>query len=231
MSLDVFVMPMWRFKAGDAETASEQLFGRASTIVTPDGIFGFGRIRNGIARRAAKRKVRQIVKEVEVQLNTRLEWQDEGDVAHSQQASSGFEALRAFAKWLDLTDELSTFVDPPENDYYKHPALLWNREHRPFRFSHIIDHSCHSGYYVPCRFERIVCVESFQTYGNFTFHHSFGSSYRLAEELQTLHPHIPAADDASVSVTSRELIAAGFDTLVEVSTKSLKHGLPIIFWG
>jgi len=77
-----------------------------------------------------------------------LGWNDEGDVVHSQQASWGFESLRTFAKWLDLQDYFPTFDDPPEDNFYNHPAITWNEEPRSFRFSHIIDHSCYSGYYV-----------------------------------------------------------------------------------
>ncbi|WP_252852526.1 hypothetical protein [Aeoliella straminimaris] len=231
MSLDVYVMPMWQFKAGDVESAVQQLLGGQSKVITPQGIFSPQRIKSLFARRKAKQQVRQIVAEAEKELKTTIEWQDEGDVVHSQQASWGFEALRAYAKWLDLQDHLPTFDDPPEDNFYKHPATVWDGEPRNFRFSHIIDHSCHSGYYVPCRFDRVVFVEPFQSFGKFTFYHSFGSSYALADQLRTIEPHIPSDKDSSISESTRELITAGFETLREFSAKSLEHKLPIVFWG
>jgi hypothetical protein len=231
MSLDAFVMPMWRFKAGDLETAVERLTGGQSKIVTPGGIFSPQRIKGYFTRRMAIRKVRQIVAEAEKELKTTIDWKDDGDVVHSQQASWGFEALRAFAKWLDLKDHLPMFGDPPDRNYYKHPAMQWDAEPRQFRFSHIIDHSCHSGYYVPSRFDRVVFVEPFQAFGNITFYHSFGSSFTLADQLRTLEPHIPSENDSSVSESARNLITAGFETLSELATKSLEHKLPIVFWG
>ena len=231
MSLDVYVMPMWRFKAGDVETAAQRLIGGKSKIVTPLGIFSPQLIKGYLSRRTARQRVRRIVAEAEKELKTKIDWQDDGDVVHSQQAWWGFEALRAFAKWLDLKDQLPTFGDAPENNYYKHPAMQWDAEPRLFRFSHIIDHSCHSGYYVPSRFDRVVFVEPFQLFGAFTFYHSFGSSYTLADQLRKLEPHIPSENDAAISEPARELITAGFETLRELAMKSIEHKLPIVFWG
>jgi hypothetical protein len=231
MSLDVYVMPMWRFKAGDVETATQRLFGSRSNVLTPQGIISLKRIKGFLTRRKAKREVRRILAEAERTLNVHLEWHDEGDVVLAQQASWGFEALRAYAKWLDLRDHLPTFDDPPGNDFYKHPAKMWDVEPRTFRFSHIIDHSCHSGYYVPCRFDRVVFVEPFKSFGDFTFYHSFGSSFTLADQICKLEQYIPSEDGCDVSNSAGWLIRAGFDTLKEFSAKSIEHGLPIVFWG
>ncbi|MBI5723057.1 MAG: hypothetical protein HZA50_03785 [Planctomycetes bacterium] len=231
MSLDVYVMPMWRFKAGDAETAVQQLGGDKALMITPGGILSWKRFKASLSRFQAKRQVRRIVAEAEKELNIRIEWNDEGNVVHSQQASWGFEALRAYAKWLDLQDCFPTFDDPPENNFYKHPALIWKEDRRTFRFSHIIDHDCYSGYYVPCRFDRVVYVEPFQSFGRFTFHHSFGSSYTLAAQLDTLEKYLPSNVDSKVSADSCNPILAGFNTLKELASKSIEHQLPIIFWG
>ena len=117
MSLDVYVMPMWRFKAGDVETAVQRLLGGQSKMVTPRGILSPQRFKRFIARRKAKHQVRKIVAEAAKELKTSIDWHDEGEVVYSQQASWGFEALRAYAKWLDLQDNFPTFEEPPENNF------------------------------------------------------------------------------------------------------------------
>ncbi len=232
MSLDVYVMPMWRFKAGDVATAVQQMFPEKARIISWQGIVSLMRIKGYLARRRARREVRCIVAEAEKELNLRLKWNDDGDVVYSQQASWGFEAFRAYAKWLDLQDHFPTFDDPPERNFYEHPAMIWeDKASRVFRFSHIIDHSCHSGYYVPCRFDRVVRVEPFQAFGAFTFYHSFGSSYTLAEQLKEIERLLPSRTSSDVSIGSHDLIHAGFETLTELSEKSIEHGLPIVFWG
>jgi len=137
MSLDVYVMPMWRFKAGDVETATERLLGRPTKRLTPEGIFTRKRVQGYFARRRAKREVRRVVAEAEEKLHLRIQWHDEGEVVHAEQASWGFEALRAYAKWLYLKDIFPAFDEPPEANFYKHPVMAFKDESRDFRFSHI----------------------------------------------------------------------------------------------
>jgi hypothetical protein len=187
------------------------------------------RVKGYLARRRARRQVRQVIAEAEEKLNARLNWNDDGPTVCAQQAWWGFEALRASAKWLDLRDHLPSFDDPPEGNFYKHPA--WKDDSRRYRFSHIIDHSCHSGYFVPCRFDPVVLVEPYQVFGRFTFYHSFGSSHTLADQLDALEEHIPAENASDIAATARDLIRHGFATLKQFSQASITHALPIVFWG
>jgi hypothetical protein len=231
VALDVYVMPMWRFKAGDLTTGVQRQFADRATIVSPLGFLRLQNIKATLARRSAVRQVRAVVKEAEQSLGARLQWRDEGEVVFSQQAWWGFEALRAYAKWLDLKDQFSVFEDPPESNFYKHPALKFEAPARQFRYSHIIDHSCYAGYYVPCHFDRVVYVDSYQAYGRFTFQRSFGSSYTLNDQLCSLEREMPQDDDPVVSESSRSAITAGFETLKDLCGHSLLHKLPIVFWG
>lgn len=231
MALDVYVMPMWRFKAGDLTTGVQRQFAGKTTLVSPLGFLRLPNFKALLARRSAVRQVRAVVKEAEQSLGVRLRWRDEGEVVFSEQAWWGFEALRAYAKWLDLKDQLPAFEDPPENNFYKHPALKCEAPGRQFRFSQIIDHSCYSGYYVPCHFDRVVYVDSYQVFGRFTFQRSFGSSYTLHDQLGRLEPEMPQDDDPVISESSRRAIAAGFKTLKDLCGHSLSHKLPIVFWG
>ena len=231
MALDVYVMPLWRFKAGDLTTGVQRLFPENPGGSTAFRILRLPNIKAFIARRKAARRVRGVIKEAEKALGCRIQWRDEGDVVHSEQAWWGFEALRAYAKWLDLKDQIPAFEDPPDNNFYKHPALKWEGASRQFRYSHIIDHSCYSGYYVPCHFDRVVYVDAYQAYGRFTFQRSFGSSYTLSDQLCSLEREIPQENDPGMSESSQRAIAAGFKTLKELCGHSLSHKLPIVFWG
>lgn len=56
MSLDVYVMPLWRFKAGDVETAAERLLGRESRMVTLAGVLRRNPIKGFLGRRRARQK-------------------------------------------------------------------------------------------------------------------------------------------------------------------------------
>ena len=91
MALDVYVMPMWRFKAGDLTTGVQRQFADRATIVSPLGFLRLQNIKATLARRSAVRQVRAVVKEAEQSLGARLQWRDEGEVVFSQQAWWGFE--------------------------------------------------------------------------------------------------------------------------------------------
>ncbi len=123
MAPDVYMMPLWRFKAGDLTTGVQRLFPENPAGSTAFRILQLPNIKAFIARRKAARQVRGVIKEAEKALGCRIQWRDEGDVVHSEQAWWGFEALRAYAKWLDLKDQIPAFEDPPDNNFYKHPAL------------------------------------------------------------------------------------------------------------
>lgn len=226
MSLDVYVMPLWRFKSGHAQTAVGRVFPGMSAIIDAFGIFSPTRRR---ARRHSRDLVNKLVTEAEGVLNTKLIWQDRGSVVFAEQASWGFQALQAYAKWLDLTDVFPTFSDPPENNFYKHPTMLWSEGTHPLRFSHITYHCLFAGYFFPCRFDRVVQIEPYDSWGGHAFHQSLGSSYTLADHLELLDASLPSKSD--VSETTHDLIHAGFDFLKVASAKSIEHQLPIIFWG
>jgi hypothetical protein len=226
MSLDVYVLPLWQFKSGSVQTAAQRVFSPRSVFNAVLGSLSPSRTQ---ARKRGRELASKLVAEAEGILKIKLAWQDQGRVVLAEQASWGFQALRAYAKWLDLTDLFPTFPQPPENNFYKHPAMLWNDGQREFRFSHIIEHSLYNGYYLPCRFERIIQIQPFETLGGRVFYHSLGSTYLLAHQLELMRPLLPSKLD--VSETAHDLIHSGFDLLKRASEKSIEHKLPIIFWG
>ena len=229
MSLDVYVTPLWRFKSGDVETAVEAMFGSDSTVVTPSGILSRKRAASAWRRFRAKGEVRRLLKQIERELGFRPEWNDDGDTVFGEQTSWGFEGFRCFAKWLDVRDHFERLDDPPENNFYKHPVFEHETDDSKLRFSHIINHSCYSGYFLPCEFDRIVRVEPHQV-ARWTFYNTVGSTQTLAKELDEIEPEA-SANSEYMSESTAGLVQAGFDTLRDLSDASLKHNLPIVFWG
>src|SRR5436190_967696 len=167
MALDVYVMPLWRFKAGDFEAPIEQNLRLEPSVVSVDGVEKpFRRRTGGLARwlhrSRARREVRAVRKAVEAANRVKVRWKDEGPVAYSHQ-SPGMEALRAYARWLDCRDRFPTFDAPPERDYYKHPVM--NVQLANPTCAHLIGHSCFNGYYLPADFEQVAEVEPYLVFG------------------------------------------------------------------
>jgi len=231
MGLDVYVMPIWKFKAGDFASPLEAL-GIAPVIVGPDGMTRRepDARPSFITRWMAKRATRRLRREIEAEIGHTVCWNDEGDVAYTRQAQ-GFESLRAFAKWLDYRDLFPTFEPPPENNYYKHPVMS-DELKRPLTYPQVVDHSCYTGYYVPAEVERVVYVEPFTSWGGFIFKHSVGSSHRLLSELERL-AQVLGADEHYEWVEGDPLadVKAAFAQLLEVAKISRQQDLPITFYG
>ena len=231
MGLDVHVMPIWKFKAGDFASPLERL-GMVPVILRPDGMTqrdphsrpGF------ITRWRAKRSTQRLKREIEVEIGHPVHWNEEGDVAYTEQAH-GFEPLRAFAKWLDYRDVFSTFEAPPEDNYYKHPVMS-DKLSRPLTYPHLVDHNCYGGYYLPAEMERVVYVEPFVAWGKFVFKNSVGSSNRLLKELQQLSGVLGVDDqydweEGDPLVEVKMAIAQ----LYKVAKISCEQNLPVIFDG
>jgi hypothetical protein len=231
MGLDVYVMPIWKFKAGDFASPLEAL-GIVPIIHGPDGMTQ----RDPDARPSfftrwkARRATRRLRSEIEAEIGHAVHWNDEGDVAYTRQAR-GFESLRAFAKWLDYRDLFPTFDAPPEDNYYEHPVMS-DKLTRPLTYPQVVDHSCHSGYYVPAEVERVVYVEPFTSWGGFVFTHSVGSSHRLLGELERLAQVL--GTDEHYQWSEGDPVAQvkmAFAQLYEVAKISRQKNLPIVFYG
>jgi hypothetical protein len=229
MGLDVYVMPLWRFKVGDFRSPIEVATGIRPKIVTADGIEERPARIGWLARWRARRQVAAIRKAVESANGIRIRWVDEGGVVYAEQ-SRGFEALRAFAKWLDCRDQFTEFGPPPQGDYYKHPVMA--AEVSRLSCPHLVEHDCYNGYYLPCEFERVTQVEPYLIFGEWPASKSVGSTPRLLRELDLVQAQLQVpdgydypADDPLVEVK------AAYLQLREVAQLSCQHGLPIIFWG
>jgi hypothetical protein len=244
MSLSVFVMPLWRFKAGYFESPLEKL-GLNIRIASPGGIYSLPYRWHWLRSFSARRDVRLIKKAVATQVGFPTDWKDDGPVLYSEQ-SGGLVDLRAYAKWLDYRDKIPEFTAPEDRDYYMHP--IWALDDvAKLSCPHLVKHDCYSGYFLPCDFHQVAEVEPYNMFGE-SFKRPVGSSFRLREELELINQHLQLnvqewyADESAqtehVTINGWSHIADpfyyvkwGFAVLQEVSKLSCEHGLPIIFWG
>lgn len=233
VALDVYVMPLWRFKVGDFRSPVESATGLRPKVVSPEGIVDtepparvgwFGRWR-------AKREVAVIRRAVEsVNRSLRpVRWTDDGDVVYSGQAP-GFETLRAYARWLDCRDQLPEFEAPLEGNYYEHPVLKIQVDR--LSCPHLVEHNCHSGYFLPCDFEQMAKVEPYLLFGNWPMHRPVGSSPQLLRDLDIVRSTLPSLEVDMPAVDGPIAhVKAAYTQLREVAELSCRKGLPIIFWG
>jgi hypothetical protein len=234
MGLDVYVMPLWRFKTGRFVSPAEAHFGaKAKTLAVGTDVEVRTRVDqpsvSWLTKLRAKRDVRRIQKAVSRANRLRIHWRDEGDVIYSQQ-SPGIEPLRAFAKWLDYRDQMHKFLPPPESNYYKHP--VWELEGgRSLSCPQLVGHGCFNGYFLPADFTKVVEVEPYQVH-SWEFSRSVGSAVQLRQELGTLIKTLDVPDDYCWS--AEDMLAPVKVALVQlrqVAALSCEHGLPIILWG
>jgi hypothetical protein len=229
MGLDVYVMPLWRFKVGDFRSPIEDAIGLRPKIMTSDGIEERPKPSGWIARWRARREVAAVRKAVEATNRTPARWNDEGEVVFSQQ-SAGFEPLQAYAAWLDCRDRIPEFEPPPDRDYGKHPAML--DEGPPLACPHLVGHDCFAGYFLPCEFERLVEVEPYLIHGEWPASRRVGSSPRLVRELDAIQELLRVPDDWPYPQDDPlGAVKAAYLQLRTVAELSCRHGLPIIFWG
>ncbi len=245
MSLDVYVMPLHRFKSGDFRSPIEIATGIRPKIIVP-GEYApakqgwFARLfRRGGNRPDVKqdepeevdhrRSVDEIRRAVEATNGIPISWTDEGDVIYSQQ-SGGMIALQAYAKWLDCRDRHSMFEAPPEGDYHRHPILSENVDH--LSCPHLVGHDCYNGYFLPCDFEKLVDVEPYLIFNQFPATRSVGSSPRLIRELDFVQVTLQVPEDYEYPGEDPLFdVKAAYLQLRAVAELSCRHGLPIIFWG
>lgn len=229
MGLDVYVMPLWRFKVGDFRSPIEAATGISPKVVTADGVEDRPARVGWLGRWRARRQVAAIRNAVEAANGTRVRWADEGGVVYAEQ-SRGFEPLRAYARWLDCRHKFSEFGAPTEGDYYKHPVMA--AEVSRLSCPHLVGHDCYNGYYLPCEFQRLAAVEAYLIFGQWPGSRAVGSAPRLLRELDSVQSELRVPAEYSYPADDPLLaVKAAYLQLREVAELSCRHGLPVIFWG
>jgi hypothetical protein len=254
MGLDVYVMPLWRFKAGDFISPIEVTLGVKPTTIAP----GYGpkeRLAPWYLRLLARLGIIEILpvsdepspeerRAIAVQqvqsLKTRLteitgtpvDWPDDGKVCYSEQFHNS-SILKAFAAWCDHREELPEFLATSERHYYSHP--VWGLpEPSVRRFPTISQHSLFAGYLVPVEFAGIHLVEPFRSWGDREFFRDVASSQIMLKEtdellrfMETLSPPQEDEHDSSPVAVARRYA----EQLQEMCRLSIAHRLPVIFYG
>jgi hypothetical protein len=229
MALDVYVMPLWRYKVGDFCSQIEAATGIRPKIVTADGIEELPVKAGWYSRWKAKRQVAAIRKAVEATNHVGIRWVDQGGVVYAEQ-SGGFEGLRTYARWLDCRDEFPEFGPAPEGNYYKHQ--VWRAKVEQLSCPHLVGHDCYSGYYLPCEFDTIVNVEPYMIFGRWPASRTVGSTPRLVRELEKVYSELRVPNDYGYPQDDPLIfVKAAYLQLRHAAELSLQHGLPIIFWG
>ena len=253
MALDVFVMPLWRFKAGIFKSPVEEILGITPTTISladpprrrppwhqrflawlgiivivepappPDPAERYEK---------ALREIDALKKEMSRLAGVNIDWQDVGESVYSQQFH-GHDFLRAFAAWCDHRDTLPEFPDPPPGSY-KHP--VWELPApAQRRFPTLVEHSLHTGYFLPTPFEGVYQVEPFKVANHWELFHSVASAQAVLRELNDLLGFIdtlPVREIQPGKVRTQEdgarMVA---EWLREICELSVEHGLPVIFYG
>jgi len=245
MAVDLFVMPLWRFKAGYFELPLEKKLGLKLTIVSTVGMYTLPYRWRWFTAYSARREVRSIKKVVAAQTGVTIDWKDDGPIVYSERPG-GFEDLRAYAKWLDYRDEIPDFTAPEDRDFYKHPVWKLSDVDK-MSCPHLVKHDCYSGYFLPCDFPRIVEVEGYESFGQ-SFKRHVGSSFQLRRELELINQYLQlnveqwyndtSTHSEHVTINGRSHVADPlyyvkwcYAVLQEASKLSCERGLPIIFWG
>jgi hypothetical protein len=254
MGLDVYVMPLWRFKAGEFTSPIEATLGVKPITIAPGqrpkerlapwylrllariGVIELVPVSPEASpedRRAlAVQQVQSLKTRVTEITGTPVDWPDDGKVYYSEQFhDSGI--LKAFAAWCDHREELPDFLSTPERHYYSHP--VWRLpEPSVRRFPTISQHSLFAGYLLPVEFAGIHLVEPFRSWGDREFFRDVASSHIMLKEtdellsfMETLSPPQEDEHDSSPVAVARRYA----EQLQEMCRLSIAHRLPVIFYG
>lgn len=253
MALDVYVMPLWRFKAGDFTSPLEETLGIKPTVISlaaPSlprapwylrllakiGILQYvPRPREASPeerRAAAVREVDALKAQLSELIGAPVEWSDTGGIYYNRQFH-GPAVIRAFAAWHDHREELPEFTSPPEGNYGKHP--VWSLP-KPAerRFPMLVEHNLHTGYFVPVPFDGLYRVEPFKVLDHWELFHDVASTQTILRELAGFLelianvPEVREPEHGSIPVSDARWCA---QELQRICTLSIEHGLPVIFYG
>lgn len=252
MALDAYVMPLWRFKAGDFTSPIENVLGVRPTIVTPAqqtpkpawylrmleklGVIEFAaqplEPNPEEIRSKAIEEVEALKRDLSGMIGKPIEWADEGDVHYNRQFHDP-SVLRAFAAWHDHRSELPVFEAAPQLQYWKHPARQLPKPSNP-RFPVLSTHSLNTGYFLPVDFEGVHYVEPFKSWGDREFFHDVASTPTVLAEINDLLSFLKSVPEAKEDEYGSSPVADArwyAEELQRICNLSQDHSLPVIFWG
>jgi hypothetical protein len=251
MAVDVYVMPLWRFKAGDFSSPIETALGVKPTVIalqdfTPAAPPWYLRLlaRLGLIeletpeqepsaeeRRAmAIRSVDELKHEMTRLVGDSINWADAGEVIYHEQFHEPAR-MRAFAAWFDHRGDMPEFTEAPNGNFYDHP--VWKlRKPSKRRFGSLVEHSFYNGYLLPVPFDGVYQVEPFNIHA-WQFFHSVSSTQTVAHEVSELLQAIDGLPPVNGKANSQALMRAreSAEQLKEVCAHSMERALPAIFHG
>ena len=253
MALDAYVMPLWRFKAGDFSSPMEDTLGIEPVVISiadcaPPPAPWYFRLLAKIGlieieplpppelpreqrRAVAMREVEALKTQLSEMAGTPIDWPDEGGVPYRKQFHEPV-AMRAFAAWHDHRDELPEFGSAPEQNYYKHPVWSLPTPAKR-RFPTLVEHSLHTGYLLPVPFEGNYKVEPFKI-RNWEFFHYVASSQTILREVDDFLEFLSTLPETSAEesdVIPLRDIRWYAEELRQMCSLSIEHRLPVIFHG
>jgi hypothetical protein len=225
MALDLHVMPLWKFWAGEYTTATERF--AASTGVPMSRV---GRPKALYDPHEAQHLAKGVRLWIERQTGVSQAWEDDGDIAFSEQFQlDAIHAVRAYAAHTDMSPD-----GPFEiiTDFHRSPAVRRILAGVPTEFPHLVFHEDNQGFYVPVDFEYPMKLMGKAP--------TVGSSVQLMIELATLRRGLGDFPDFAARQQGEQgqephpgvaLVKHGLAFLYHVCWTSVQTRLPIIFDG
>lgn len=233
MAVDVYVMPLWRYKAGDFQTTVERVFGGTTIIATRSGAFVRRVSPAGWFRRwRARREVAHLVRTASDAVGGDIGWPDEGDIIYSNQFRSGPTVL-GYLWWRDRRDLFGDYR--PISDRDPDAGTFWSAApDRKLSLPHLAGNNYWDELFLPADFPNLVEVEPRQCGGGATETKTACSTTRALAELEVVvrELELPRNYDAT-NETDDPLVGVrlAFDHLRHILEASHQHRLPVIFWG
>lgn len=242
MATDVYVMPMWRFFAGDFDTALETFLGneRVQTVEISDGKPRIRRRSNKVSiwrRWRARYTCRRLMRQAEQQLGRKLVWDDDGEVVYCNQFRSG-ETIQSYLWWLDRED---LFPDhggfPPREDDFAR-RFWWTERDRPMTYPHLQRCGYYSDFFLPVDFERPVLVDREINSCGIEVGRAVCSSQAAYRELEDVCKRLDLPEEYTEAWTPAcpdpdDIVGVkmSLDHLRKILRLSITHALPVLFWG
>lgn len=224
MGLDVHVMPLWKYFAGDFLSPVEKLFANVQRVGTPKPD-----ARETEARETVE-NIRFMVREV---LRIEPAWTDEGESVFCEQYRyEAFHLLRAYAAEFEAARG-APFVFDASGDPTENPHLKRLTRDVPTAFRHLIKHSDDEGFWLPIPMTHVVLLDPETWF-------AAGSSHGLLAELDRLAPSLGMTRDwaqlgrgdcAAAKDDPLSELKFGWSVLHAAARLSVEHGLPIVFDG
>lgn len=238
MSIDVYVMPLWRYYAGDYTSPLAAMM-MAKGGPRPKRLNPLtGEITPGprehdvgfVEKWKARSRVRRVAAAARKVNGSKIQWRDDGDCVHRAQVHS-IDALRAYDAWLSCRDLSPAFEPAVPGKWHEHPAFkLRHQQGRPPLCPHWLAASG-NGLILPCDFAVPAVIQSIEFQG-MQFRVMAASAKRVAAELDRLNTQLRAPNTLDAARHGQSPLLNVYEGYLEARRPvdlCLKHGLPMIY--